>query len=255
MKVCTNCGAEYQENLHSCPYCGMQNDQVVKAQHADKIKELKNESARIKKLPQIIPRSAIKYLVIGALGLLIIFLIVLIFVFVGSKLKTNIEDNVEQKNIEAMEELLVAGDYQGFYEYYSEVDYAYAVYDKYEELDNLYYLYTRMWGDFDTIKEFGGKVSDEMLIEDFASAMNNLRKICNEADMLLNDSSRFGNEEYIETINEMGIDDFKTFMQVDDDVIDKIISVPMEEEQPELYEELAIKLFANLKAVNFGRDE
>ena len=38
------------------------------------------------------------------------------------------------------------------YDYYDEkVDYAYAIYDKYEEIYELYYLYTRMWWDFDDI--------------------------------------------------------------------------------------------------------
>lgn len=255
MKVCTNCGAEYQGDLQSCPYCGMQNAHVIKKIHADKIKELKKENARIRKLPQIIPRSAVKYLAVGALCLLAVFLIILIFVFIGSKVKNRLEENKEQKNIERMEELLEVSDYQGFYEYYSEVDYAYAVYDKYEEIDELYYLYTRMWWDFDTIKDFGGKVGDESIIEDIIRSMDALRAISYEAENLINNSERFGNEDHLAFIKDKSIKDFKDFMLVDDDVIEQIISVPMDVEEPEVYEELAVNIFDNLKTVNFGSDE
>jgi len=255
MRVCSNCGAEYQKDLQSCPYCGLINEGVVKAEHADRINKLKAQQREIKKLPQIIPRKALKYLAVGAVGLLVIFVVVLIITFVGSKINNSLEKNSVEKNKAVMDELLAEGKYEEFYEYYSEVDYTYAVYDKYEEIDELYYLYTRMWWSFDIIREYGGLVKDEDLIVDFVEAMESLRTVYNETEILLNNEIRSGNDEHLKAIRDIAIEDFKEFMMVDSDVVDKIIFVPIEDDEPEIYSEFAVQMLDNLKSVNFRKEE
>ncbi len=255
MQKCINCGAEYNKKLQQCPYCGMVNKQVVDKQHAAKLKNLKKEKARIKRLPQIIQGKVTKYLLIGALCLLAAFLVVFLFVFAGSKIGSMFRGNKEQKNIEVMEELLAQGDYRGFYDFYEDVDYAYAVYDKYEEIYRLYQSYERMRRYLDIICEYGGAVGDELIVDDFLMAMDALRENYNNAGELLNNAERLGNEAHLEAVREKCMEDFKTFMHVEDDVVWQIVSVPMEEEQPELYDELAGQMLDNLKSINFGREE
>lgn len=255
MTVCSNCGAQYQRTLRSCPYCGLINEDVVKAQHADKINKLKAQQKEIKKLPQIIPRQALKYLVMGAVGLLAIFMVVLIITFIGSKINNAFEKNSIEKNKAVMDEFLAEGKYREFYEYYSEVDYTYAVYDKYEEIDELYYLYTRMWWNFDTIRDYGGLVNDEDIIVDFAEAMESLRNIYNEAEVLLNNEVRLGNDEHLKAIRDIAVEDFKEFMMVDSCVVEQIVLIPADDEEPEIYNELAVQMLENLKSVNFRREE
>lgn len=255
MRVCSNCGAEYQKKLPNCPYCGLMNEGVVKAQHADKVNELKAQQREIKKLPQIIPRKVLKYLAIGAVCLLVVFLVILIIVFVGSKINNAFEKNSVEKNKAVMDELLDEGKYREFYEYYSNMDYTYAVYDKYEEIGDLYHLYTEMWWDFDTIRDFGGLVNDENIMVDFIGAMDSLRSVYNEAEILLNNEIRLGNEEHLKAIRDIAIEEFKEFMMVDSGVVDQIIFVPSDDEEPEIYNELAAEMLANLKSVNFKKEE
>lgn len=254
MKVCVNCGAKYQKELSYCPYCGMQDEELTKRKHADQIKQLKNENSRIKKLPQIISKKVLKCLVICVLGFLAVFFVSLIIVSIGSRIKVSFKEDKEKKNIEVMDEFLLNGDYQGFYDYYEKVDYSYAIYDKYEEIERLYYLYTSMWREFDIIKEFGGKVSDSSIIENLVDAISILRDISSEADELINNKARFGNEEHLEAIRNISYEDFQKFMLVDEDFVEKVISVPVEETEPEIYNELAEQLLDGLRKINFGRE-
>lgn len=255
MKTCINCGADYNKELQYCPYCGMQDEEFVKRKHADRMNQLKRENLNIKKLPQIISKKAMKYLLICFACFLAVFFVSLIIVSIGSRINVSFKANKEKKNIEVMDEFLANGDYQGFYDYYEKVDYSYAIYDKYEEIERLYYLYSTMWWEFDIIIEYGGKVSDTSIKEDFVDAMCILHDISSEADELINNNARFGNEEHLKAIRDISYEDFKKFMLVDDDFVEKVISVPMEETEPEIYSEFAGQLLDNLQKVNFGREE
>lgn len=255
MKTCINCGADYNKELQYCPYCGMQDEELVKRKHADRMKQLKRENSYIRKLPQIISGKAMKYLLICVAAFLAIFFVSLIIASIGSRIKVSFKEDKEKKNIEIMEEFLTNGDYQGFYDYYEKVDYSYAIYDKYEEIERLYYLYTSMWREFDIIKEYGGKVSDTSIMEDLVDVMCILYDISSEADELINNNARFGNEEHLEAIRNICYEDFKNFMFADDDFVENVISVSEEEMKSEIYSELAGQLLDNLKKVNFGREE
>ena len=257
MKVCSNCGAEYQNGFDKCPYCRMSDSEAVQKKHKGQVKQLKSQRDYIKKLPEIIPKKSTRYLVIGGGIALAVFLVVLLFVFVGKKIMVNQEAGKQQKNIEIMEEYLVAGDYAGLDEFYNDVPYTYTVYDKYREVTDFYSQYDFLLMSLTMVCDFGGKVDKEQTLDDIAEAMMELRELCITADKACDDRSLMSNEQYIEEIKNMGITDFKEYLLVDDAVVEQVISEPEAEadEIPALYTELAEQIYDNLEKVNFGRTE
>lgn len=257
MKVCSNCGAEYENGFDKCPYCGMSDSEAIQKKHKGQVKQLKSQRDYIKKLPEIIPKKSTRYLLLGGGIMLAVFLVLLLVVFVGKKIMVNHETNQQQKNIEIMEEYLVAGDYVGLDEFYGEVPYAYTVYDKYREVTEFYSQYDFMLTSLTMVYDFGGKVDKEQILDDITDAMMELRELCITADEACNDRSLMSNEQYIEEIKNMGIADFKEYFLVDDAVVEEVISEPEAEEDeiPALYTGLAEQIYDNLDKVNFGRTE
>lgn len=257
MKICSNCGAEYQAGFDKCPYCGMSDSEAVQKKHKGQVKQLKSQRDYIKKLPDIIPKKSTRYVLIGGGIILVVFLVVLLIVFVGKKIMVNHEADKQQKNIEIMEEYLAAGDYAGLEEFYKDVDYAYAVYDKYREVTDIYWQYDFMMMSLDMVRDFGGKVDKEKVLDDIVEAMPELRELCEAADEACNDRSLMNNEQYIEDIKNLGIEDFKKYLMVDETIVEQVISEPESEngEMPALYTELAEQIYDNLEKENFGRTE
>lgn len=257
MKICINCGAEYDDAFEKCPYCGMADREMAEEKHRGKVKQLKQQRQEIKKLPDLIPKKSTRYVVIAGGILLALFLLILMLVFVGKKIMLNVEAERQQKNIEIMEGYLEAGDYAGLDEFCREVPHVYAVYDKYREVTDFYFLYDNVYFDLDMVYKYGGKVDKESVLEDIADAMYDLRKLCIRADEACNDRSLMGNEQHIEELKDMGITVFKEYFQADETVVARVISEPETEgnEMPMLYIELAEQFYDNLEKVNFGRTE
>lgn len=255
MKVCSNCGAEYQAGLDKCPYCGMSDSEAVQKQHKGKVNQLKKQRDYIKKLPDIIPKKSTRYLVAGGGILLVVFLLVLLLVLVGRKISLAIEENREEKNIAIMEEYLVLGEYEELDEFYYDIPHAYAVYDKYQEVVNFYSKYDFLMIGLDMVSDYGGAVEKELVLEDIVDSMIDLRDLCVAADVAMTDNSRLSNEQYIEDIKNMGVTQFKAILQVDDSVVEQVIAEPDAEGIPVIYEELAEQIYDNLDKENFGRNE
>ncbi len=254
MHICTNCGAEINKTSPKCSYCGMYTAEGVEKQHRDKIKKLEKEKNEIRKLPDIIPKKASRYLVIICALVIAFTLVILLIYHIENKISHNLSVNNEQKNIEVMEELLLNEDYKGFYDFYENVGYSYVVYDKYEEISKVYYLYRRMQWCFDSIKEYGGIISKEYTVEHIVDAMKYLRDMCNEADEMANNNERFSNVEHLENIKNIGINEFKDFMLTSDEIVEQIISASPDDENPDIYTEISLQLYENLESTDFGRE-
>ena len=244
MKVCPNCGAKYQEQEESCPYCGFANEQFVQKQHEGRKKQLKKQREEILNLPKSIPKKSVRYLVIGGLILLGIFLLVLVIVFVGGKIKGSHEEKQEQKNIAIMEEYLAQGDFEGLDAFYEELPYAYGVYDKYREVCDFYYRYTSMKWELDMYLEYRGMIDKELLLEHLEAAMEKLNVLYISAEEAMQDNSRLSNEQYIEQLKNNGISEFMKILKVDEMVVEQVLNAP-QEENSSLYRELSEKIYEN----------
>jgi len=51
MKICLNCGAKLEDNISNCPYCGYINKETAEKNFNDKIDEIKDNIADVKKEP------------------------------------------------------------------------------------------------------------------------------------------------------------------------------------------------------------
>ena len=239
MKVCPNCGAKYQEALSACPYCGEQNMQFVQEQFENQVQQLKKQSEEIRKLPRTIPQKSAKYLAIGAGVLLLVFLLLLVVVFIGNQIREDRKEKQEQANISRMEEYLSNEDFAGLSAFYRDIPYAYAVYDKYREVCECYEQYAGMKRELDFYLEYRGLVEQEMVLENLMNAMERLRILCADAKERMQDYKRLDNEQYIAAIKELGIATFRETLQVDEAMMEQVISNAEEEKTSAFYRELA----------------
>ncbi len=255
MKECTNCGANYQKDMDKCPYCGMQNRNVIEKKHKRKVAQLNRDKNMIKKLPEIIPKKSTRYLVIGVSILVVVFLIVFLFAVIFKQISVRMERNQEEKNIEKMEEYLVADDYAGLADFCNEIPYSRAVYDKYYEVVDLYSYYEELKRHLDIISAYGGEAYKELILDEIITSTKCLRELYSATEVLLTDNKRLLNESELEEIRKIGITDFQSILFVDDIWIDRIVSEPEDEAISEFYKKLSEAIYDNCEKNNFGKAE
>ena len=135
---CLNCGAEYDPALIRCPYCGQENPEKAQEHYHKKITRLNTQRKNLKNLPGAISRKVGSKLFLVILGLVLLVIIAGIFAYVGTQEKQKQEIKTQKKNVQHMEELLREKDYEGLMEYSEEAGYAYLMYDKYDEVVDMY---------------------------------------------------------------------------------------------------------------------
>lgn len=166
MKTCENCGARYEEALDQCPYCGAQNVRAAWDRYQHKVKELGKEKREIRELPRTIPQKVSKKVIRAAGLFILLFLIAALAVTAGAGIKARLQKKNEQKHIEVMEELLLKRDYEALSDYYRSLDYAYVVYDKYQEVSRVYEQYKLLKDRVELIKDMPASLYDQYYEED-----------------------------------------------------------------------------------------
>ena len=142
MKICQNCGARYEDERTVCPYCGAEDRKLSKRQYREKINRLRKQRQDIRSLPKMIPRKAVKVLGIGVLAAVALFALALVVLLIVQNIRKSGAQRSEEKNIALMEEYLQNEQFQELYDFYKELPYTYARYDKYKEVADVYYFYT-----------------------------------------------------------------------------------------------------------------
>ena len=197
-KTCENCGAQYEEALDKCPYCGAQNMRVAWDRYQNKLDELGKETGEIKELPRTIPRKASEKGIKAAGLFVLLFLIAAFFVAAGARIKSRIQYRNEQKHTEVMEELLQKRDYQALSDYYRSLDYAYVVYDKYQEVSQVYEQYKLLKDRVELLKDMPASLYDQHYEEEIQKlkeqweAFEELALSYEKDRMLLSNESRSG---------------------------------------------------------------
>ena len=49
--ICENCGAEYDEHLLLCPYCGTENDRAAQLEHQKELHDLNEKTEKLLQAP------------------------------------------------------------------------------------------------------------------------------------------------------------------------------------------------------------
>lgn len=204
MKNCENCGAQYGEALDKCPYCGAQNMRAAWDRYQNKVDELGKEKGEIKELPRTIPRKVSEKAIKAAGLFVLLFLIAAFLTAAGARIKSGIQHRNEQKHIEVMEELLQKRDYQALSDYYRSLDYAYVIYDKYQEVSQVYEQYKLLKDRVELLKDMPASLYDQHYEEEMQKlkeqwkAFEELAVSCEKDRMLMS------NEKQIQEIRLAG---------------------------------------------------
>lgn len=195
MKICQNCGARYEDERTVCPYCGAEDRKLSKRQYREKINRLRKQRQDIRSLPKMIPRKAVKVLGIGVIVAVALFALALVVLLIVQNIRKSGAQRLEEKNIALMEEYLQNEQFQELYDFYKELPYTYARYDKYKEVADVYYFYTVLERDLDWHQQ------------DQRELLKDLKRLRDEVTEREDDQSRMGNESFLRRIYEMGLDE------------------------------------------------
>lgn len=246
MRKCPNCGAEYDSQLLKCPYCEYENIEAAQENYREKIEELVEEREEIKNLPKKVAAKRTKIIFACVAVFLVVIILGLVGVEVYQKTSKKYQAKKEQENKEIMESYLANKDYATFYSFYQGLDYAYLVYNKYDEISTIYYWYECIESDFELQFKDYNKGNKESHITWVALAMNEYGNMIRRADEYLNDNYRYGNEEHIQNICEMATARLKEMYRIDDAMIEEILAVEKERgADSAAYNELAEKVVEN----------
>ena len=64
--ICEYCGAEFEENVLACPFCGADNFVMSKQEHEQTVSKIREEEQRIKALPKKVANKSTKLLILLA---------------------------------------------------------------------------------------------------------------------------------------------------------------------------------------------
>lgn len=138
MIICNNCGAEYEDDLDRCPYCGGDNFGKSVQVHEDTIHDLEREKKQWEAMPKKVAGKGMSFTAkLGILAILIVIIICAV-TFVHSFVERKVNYQQEQKYLTKLESLYQSGDYEGIYQYMKKIDDSFrSYYDKYRNVSDM----------------------------------------------------------------------------------------------------------------------
>ncbi len=229
--TCKNCGAEYDEVLDRCPYCGQENEVKSEQKYATKLRHLETERKGLPFLPKRIV-NMVGNTLFKVILLAVVVIVAGVFIMTGiGKLRDRREQEKEDKNVQVMEQMLQDRDYEELYTFYRKQEYTYLTYDKYDEIATVYYHYLRLQSLWESYEKYVGKVSDDLLIDDIAGIMQEWKRLQTQGQEMIEDRKRMGNEQYLQEIMDMG----KAFVMektgAEEELLQEIVQLDSEDEE------------------------
>lgn len=148
--ICKNCGAEYEDNRLSCPYCRTENRKAVNNRKKEILNQYDKEADAMQAQAETYAERTANKLtkkIIVILGVLAVCgVVVAVFFVLAANFKVNYGYWQKNRHIQRLEEMLAEADYAGM-ESYLDKKKLYRGYDKYEQPAELYRYYLRMKDD------------------------------------------------------------------------------------------------------------
>lgn len=135
---CRSCGAEFDENLRQCPYCGTGNEAQVEREHAEALREVERQRRDLAHLPKQIARLWGKRW--GRILLLAVTVILLggLLWALGGGIAEWIDNKTapvrQEKHLQELEKLIAEENYEDIWEYLYRNDLCGGVYGGYFDL-------------------------------------------------------------------------------------------------------------------------
>ena len=138
--VCKNCGAEIDDNLNNCPYCGTENHKKAEEIHRNVMNAYEKQAQLWQEKPQTAARHSSYFVMIVIVGFIVIGVIAAGILFAVRRVMVNNKYNSNQKNLAKLEEIYQSGDYEKLYDTWesmSDAKYS-SVYEKYDRICRMY---------------------------------------------------------------------------------------------------------------------
>ncbi len=160
--VCPYCGAALLMNATHCEHCLHEIESVARKRHEDMIKGLQKDRRAMKKtLPDKIVSFFSHKIAVVVTALIVLALIAVLVAFVSAKLHNASEGNTEEKWLKQLEEYYANEQYKELTEYV-DANYIYGYkFDKYTQVADTYYYYTKLVEEWDYYNDMGPKVNRE----------------------------------------------------------------------------------------------
>ena len=193
--ICKDCGAEYDDNLIKCPFCGAENVAESYRRQASYINDLKKKSAFLAMLPDGIVSllgKIMKHTAILAVGG---FLIVLLLAFLGTKIYSSTAIWRMERNIAKLEKLYEAGEYETLKEVFYDMDDTYGgSYEKYARTVNIYWQTD--WIMYN-MEKLSGKYVEHVSVEEVEDMLEDLMDVLHTIDEMESDGFPYGEEKAV----------------------------------------------------------
>lgn len=203
--ICKNCGAQIDENLLECPYCGTENKEVAKRQQEEYIDGYERKKEDLNKLPEIAARRATKKVPIVIAVIVVLFLAVFLCTWLFGRDSAGDTLEKQKEQIAKLEEYYQAGQYEEMYDYLNELEHSYsATYEKYRIVGSAYH---NLKYDIESLKSFRSYVMFEddmrdMMVRDLKSILSSVFRDMAEIKKLEENDFVYGEGDVIQNVYE-----------------------------------------------------
>ena len=124
--ICENCGAEYDEHLLLCPYCGTENDRAAQLEHQKEMHDLNEKTEKLRQAPERAARKGSQIVTKMAVAAVIGVLVVSAVIWVVTRIQAGNALGQQEKQLAQLEEYYEAGDYEQMEQYLDSLEYGYS---------------------------------------------------------------------------------------------------------------------------------
>ncbi len=238
--ICKNCGAEYEDSLVSCPFCGAENVEESYRRQASYVNSLKKKSAFMEKLPEWIVRclgKVMKHTAILAVG---IFLVVLLLAFVGTKIYSSTAIWRMERNVAKLEKIYQSGDYEQLKEVYWDMEDTYGgSYEKYARTVDVYWQTDWVMYNMEKLSD---KYVQYISVEEVEDMLEDLVSVLHEIDELEESGFPYGEEKAMLEFRNILEEGRKEHLPLDEDEFQAVYEKYVEDGENNYTEEAALIL-------------
>ena len=101
--ICENCGAEYDEHLLLCPYCGTENDRAAQLEHQKEMHDLNEKTEKLRQAPERAARKGSQIVTKMAVAAVIGVLVVSAVIWVVTRIQAGNALGQQEKQLAQLE--------------------------------------------------------------------------------------------------------------------------------------------------------
>lgn len=124
--ICENCGAEYDDHLLLCPYCGTENARAAQMEHQKEMHDLNEKTEQLRQAPERAARRGSQIVTKIAVIVVIAVLVMAAGIWVVTRIQAGSALSQQEKQLAKLEEYYEAGDFEQMEEYLDSLEHGYS---------------------------------------------------------------------------------------------------------------------------------